>query len=125
MSGAFLRISLVATGVIAAFIITTAGPVQTNPVTSGIFQGAWSQVTAGISVSHSQSYMMMAGGGKGQGGPTVRDHRSGESNGGSYDIPGGKRYKPQPVSPGNGEGGVTVTPTPKDPKTPTQPTHNH
>jgi hypothetical protein len=110
MSRESLRIPLMVSMVIGAFIITTAGPGQTIPVTSGASQSSWSQVIAGVNDSHAQGHMMLAG-------PTVRDHRSCAPNCGPYNPPGygrggGKRGNtPPPLSPGNGEGGVTVTPS--------------
>jgi hypothetical protein len=94
MAGAFLRIALVATGVIAAFIVTTAGPGQTISVTSEAFQSAWSRVMAGINESHAQGYMMVAG-------AKVRDHRSCAPNCGNYgtDTRGGGKGKMEGAPP--------------------------
>ncbi len=113
MSGESIRIALATSAAVAVLIVVSAGPAAATSITYSGIQTVSSLVMAGTNESQGQGHIMLAG-------ATVRDHRS--NQGGTYNPSGwyggggrgagGRRGQTPPVSPGNGEGGVTVTPTP-------------
>jgi hypothetical protein len=100
MSGMSLGLAILATGVIAAFIIVATGPAVAAPVASPIIQSSWqySLERPEAPLQH-RGYIMVAA-------ATVRDHRS--NSGGSYNT--SSTPPPGPPSPGYGEGGVGHSP---------------
>jgi hypothetical protein len=98
MSRTLLTMTLVTSTVLAAFMTATAGQIPATSVTDPTVQISRQQSLASIQVdSRVPGYMMLAG-------ATVRDHRSNSS--GTWQ---GSSSTPPPVSPGRGEGGVSVS----------------
>jgi hypothetical protein len=97
MSVAFPGIALVATGLVAAFVVASAGPASAASITLPAAQNGWLAYVPRIGTElQGGSYIRLAG-------ATVRDHRS--NSGGSYDT-GTK--PPSAVSRGFGQGGSFV-----------------
>jgi hypothetical protein len=118
MTREFSIMAVLTIGLFVAVLAETAGSAAATTTTSFALQGGSQQALGRVELPiQGSGYMMLAG-------ATIRDHRSCAPNCGPY-YPNGAGYhgggyhgggrnpqNPPPVSPGNGEGGVTVTPTP-------------
>jgi hypothetical protein len=106
MSVALLKLALLATGLVAAFLIVSAAPPSASSIAFPSVQNSWSAYMARMGIeSQGGSYIRLAG-------ATVRDHRS--NSGGTYNT---NTTPLSAVSPGFGEGGVghtTVGGNPRD-----------
>ncbi len=114
MSKKRLNMALMVFGIIAGVVMIPAITVFADSIDSLGVQNTWRPV-AGLpgAQSYGSGSIILA-----RGGAKVRDHRScapncGTFKAGGYGRPygGGRSVQPPPVSPGDGQGGVTVTPS--------------